>query len=443
MEHKAFVFIELNGVPVPAGRLRITSDGRYSKSDFSYGRKYLKRPDAVAIDPVQLPLQDREMVTSPDFEMFNGIRDAAPDAWGRSLIDMYMMRSEGRPAIEAEYLLASQRGTRIGALQFGATPDKPGQALDISLPDISSDLGSIEAFQEMVDMHASGQSIPDSLLDHIAPGSDLGGARPKGTVEIEGFPWLAKFEISKDRINMAAAEAGCLDLCEMAGLNVCGRQIIEINGRSTLLLKRFDRKESPEKNGLDKIHMISSLTLLGQHEMDRGTSGYADIYDSLRRVSTSPDIGEDIYKRMVMNVLVGNTDDHYRNHAFLLGDDGKYRTSPVYDITPSLQVSSTRKTFLHLGKSGSGREATLENAIAAGSSLGVSVERSIEIANDLSGMVSDNWRKVMSDRGATQKDIEMMSQSFSQAGNSYKLDDPFNDTVLKEPESVRSPDEPK
>ena len=158
MEHTAIVFIEWNGEVMPAGRIRIVEDGRYSRSEFDYGRKYLLRSEALALDPVQLPLTETQLVTSPDYALFNGIRDAAPDAWERSLIDLYMIRVAGRRASEAEYLLASQRGTRVGALQFGPTPDGPGPVLDLELPNVSSDLGSLEAFQDLVDLHTGGET---------------------------------------------------------------------------------------------------------------------------------------------------------------------------------------------------------------------------------------------------------------------------------------------
>lgn len=433
MEHKAIVFLELHGETVPVGRLVITEDGRYSRSDFDYGRKYLERPDAVAIDPIQMPLGKDHMRTHEDFTLFNGIRDAAPDAWGRKLIDLYMKRTEGRTASEAEYLLVSQRGTRIGGVQFGPTTEGPGQILDVGLPDVSSDLGTLEAFQEMVDTFKAGRHVPDNLLDHVAPGSDLGGARPKGTVTINDHPWLAKFGLEGDSITMAAAEAGCLDLCEMAGLAVCERDIIDVAGRPTLLLKRFDR-ERDVAGVLHRRHMISGLTLLGAHEMDRAASGYADLYDGMRKHGAATDAGEIIYKRMVMNVLCGNTDDHYRNHAFLLNDQGLYEPSPVYDVTPSTGFSTSRSLFMHLGKAGCGRDATLEKAVAGAASLGVSQPRAIEIANDLSQMVGKSWRRVLSDRGASAVDIETLQGSFSEAGRTVGLDhsavaDPFGAPV--------------
>ena len=426
MDYRAIVFVDQAGETIPAGRLALTEDGRYSRAEFNYGQKYLKRPDAVAIDPVQLPLTAEPKYTEEDFILFNGIRDAAPDAWGRKLIDFHMLHTKGRPAGEAEYLLASQQGTRIGALQFGPTTAGPGPVVDTGIAEVTSHLGTLDAFQDMIDRFEAEETISDRYLDFVARGSDLGGARPKGTVMIENHPWLVKFGLQNDRITMAAAEAGCLDLCEMAGLEVCERQVIDIAGRPALLLKRFDRKKGAN-GGLERRHMISGLTLLGAHERDLGIYGYADLYNGARQHCTASDYGEEIYKRMIMNVLCGNTDDHYRNHAFLMNEDGRYEPSPVYDVTPTTGLSSTRNLFFHLGKAGSGREATLEAAVAAAPSLGLSHDRARETADDLSDLVAQNWRSVLSDRGASRIDLETLENSFSEAG--------------KRVDSVNSPDQ--
>ncbi|MEY8801991.1 type II toxin-antitoxin system HipA family toxin [Leisingera sp. XS_AS12] len=424
MEHKAIVFIELNGQTVPAGMIRIIEDGRFSEATFAYGKRYLERANAIAIDPVQLPLTDDLIGAPADFSLFNGIRDAAPDAWGRSLIDKYVLRRLNRPAMEAEFLLASQSGTRAGALRFGSNPSGPGQVLPFHLPEFSPSLGDLEQFQALVDQVVRDQAheAPEPLMDFIAPGSDMGGARPKGTVMIDDFPWLVKFGKEGDRISMASAEAGCLDLCEMAGLEVCERRIETIAGRPALMLKRFDRYLD-DAGALHSKHMISSLTLLGAHELDRSASGYADIYDAFRARggSTSRKIGEEIFRRMVMNVLCGNTDDHYRNHAFLYEDGKGYVPSPVYDVTPSLQVSSSRAMFLHLGRAGSGRNATLEAAVAGAESLGLHRDQAEAIANELSEMVAANWRQVMERRGCSAEDIRMIENSFSEAGKQVAL----------------------
>jgi serine/threonine-protein kinase HipA len=414
MQVNAIVFIDIGGGAVPAGQISITEDGRYSRCEFAYGRRYLQRADAVAIDPVHLPLGTALMEAPDGFPLFNGVRDAAPDAWGRKLIDRESLRSQGRPATEAEFLLVSQSGNRIGALRFGPTPLAVGPVLPLQIDDQLTQLGDLEAFQEMVDRIEPDRPLPPRFIDFLAPGTDLGGARPKGTVTIDGFPHLVKFGLSRDRYNMAAVEAGCLDLCEMAGIPTCARQVIRVGDRDALILRRFDREEAD--GGVQRRHMISALTLLGAHESDRGLSGYADLYDGLRRHAVAGDHGEAVFRRMVMNVLCGNTDDHYRNTALLLSERGRYELSPLYDVTPTLQSLGTRNLFLHLGRAGSGREATLENAVAAGPSLGIRPDRAERIVNDLSQMVGARWREVLSARGASEQDLEMVANSFSEAG---------------------------
>ncbi|MCE6959353.1 HipA domain-containing protein [Cereibacter sphaeroides] len=420
MDVTAIVFIEREGRQVPAGRIRIVEDGRFSRSEFAYGRRYLERPDAVALDPVQLPLVPEVLVAPDDHALFNGIRDASPDAWGRRLIDRFMLRAHGRPAGEAEFLLVSQSGHRVGALRFGADPSGPGRVLDVDLEVGEICLGDLESFQGLVDALERGDPVPSRLADFVAPGSDLGGARPKGTVAIDGFPWLVKFGLDRDRYATAPVEAACLDLCEMAGLPVCERRLMTVAGRPALMLRRFDR-ETAEDGALRRRHMISSLTLLGGHESDRGMSGYADIHDGLRRYGTG-DHGEQIFRRMVMNVLCGNTDDHYRNHAFLLQDNGYYAPSPVFDVTPTLQLGSTRHLFLHLGKAGAGREATLEAAVRGGESLGLQRDQAIAIANGLSELVAANWRATMQARGVSAEDIGMIAGAFSHAGRQVEAE---------------------
>lgn len=423
MKTSAIVFMERAGETIPAGRLNIIEDGGYGRSEFGYGRRYLERRDAVPIDPVQLPLQEGVMPAPESFTLFNGIRDAAPDAWGRQLIEREALRLHGRPALEAEFLLVSQSGSRSGGLRFGPDPKGPGPITHLQIPDNLVHLGELAQFQEMVHaFHKDGAHLPAGLRDFLAPATDMGGARPKGTITIDSFPHLVKFGMPNDRFNMAAIEAGCLDLCEMADLQVSERHVIGINGLDALVVKRFDREIA--ENGICRKHMISAMTLLGAHEMDRGMSGYADILDGLRRHGTPGGHGEEIFRRMVMNVLCGNTDDHYRNTALLMSDQGRFSLSPVYDVTPTIQAVGTRHLFLHLGRSGSGREATLENALEAGPAFGLARDHACTIINELSRMVARSWRDVMQARGATDHDLAVIANSFSESGKIIKPDGP-------------------
>ncbi|MGY6634677.1 MAG: type II toxin-antitoxin system HipA family toxin [Alkalilacustris sp.] len=407
------VMVESDGQAVPAARLIVEESGRDGAAQLSYLASWLERHDAIPLDPVQLPLEPKIFRTEEDFPLFNGIRDAAPDAWGRKLIDRQMIARAGSPALEQDFLLASRSRHRPGALSFRRTTDDPGQASSYDIGDTEAGPGDLARLIALADVADAGADIPDDLTGWLGAATDMGGARPKATVVIDGFPWIAKISMPSDRIDMVAAEAGCLDLCAMAGLDVPERRIETVGDRRVLLVRRFDRVITG--GGLQRIPMISALTLLGAHEMDRGASGYADIRDGLARLGTSFGVGEILFRRMVMNVLCGNTDDHYRNQAFLYLDGG-WRMAPTYDVTPTLQVSPSRNLFLHLGAVGSGRSATLQAAIDGAASLGISVEQATAMSEDLAAIVRANWRKVMADRGSSAQDIALMEGSFSANG---------------------------
>jgi serine/threonine-protein kinase HipA len=418
-EFNAIVFVRHQGENRPVGRMKFVEDGRFSRSEFAYGKSWLEDPTAFAIDPVQLPLKSGVFKTAPDFPLFNGIRDSAPDAWGRRVIDAIFKAKHGRMANEAEYLFASQCGNRAGALMFGKDPSGPSPVIDIVLPAISHDGSSLAKLQEAADMLARGEEIDRTYAFYLAPGSEMGGARPKATLDHNGKPALVKFGTATDRIDMGRVEAGCLDLCEMVGLPVPDRDVVDIAGRPALVLARFDR--TPKDGYLpERRHMISSMTLLGAHEYDREANGYADLVDAMRIHGAKGDmenLSEQIYTRMVANVCIGNTDDHYRNHAYLISDDGRYEMSPVYDVTPSLQVSSSRSMFFALGKAGTGREARLDHAIAAGPAFGLKPERAAEIATTVAETIALNWEVVMTNRGVSDTDIEAIRGSFSECHN--------------------------
>lgn len=386
--------------PLPIGSFHAVGDA----GAFSYDPAFLANPGAFPLDPCQLPLGPGEITTPPDFPIFNAIRDAGPDAWGRRVVDAARQARGQTPAREIDYLLAPAPAARVGAMAF----DPQGAEFDTDRHGAArSDWPALQAMAERV---FAGQPIPEELLAFMPDVTAFGGARPKSAVEVDGQPMLLKLGLARDPINMAAAEAACLDLCALAGLPVGARDVVDIQGTPALLLERFDRTPAPAGGHLRR-HFISGLTLLGAHEMDRASSGYGDITDAL-----GPGQGEEIYMRMVMNVLTGNEDDHFRNHAFLLREDGRYAPSPVYDVTPTTAFSTNRRLFLHLGRAGQGREATLETAVRGAPSLGVAPARAAEIADTLSDIVACNWRRALSERGASASDITALENSFSEAG---------------------------
>lgn len=413
-DFNVIVFVRHRGEDRPIGRLRIVDDGRYSRSEFAYGKSWLEDPAAFAIDPVQLPLRSGLFKTDPDYPLFNGLRDAAPDAWGRKIIDAAAMQKRGAPAIEAEYLLASQAGSRAGALMFGLTPESPGKTIDLELPICTGSTDNLASLLDAAEMLHAGEEIPARFMTYLAPGAELGGARPKATMRYQDRTCLVKFGMSTDARNMARIEAGCLDLVELAGLKVPERWVVDVCGHDALVLERFDRDQGTG----ERRHMISSTTLMGGHELDRGAHGYSDIMKAMRMFGSRgdmPNLAEEVFRRMVVNVCIGNTDDHYRNHAFLIDDEGRYKMSPVYDVTPTSQMSPNRSTFLHLGAAGSGRDATLEAAITAGPDFGLDPARAREIATEVATVIGANWERVMTARGVSDNDIAAIRQSFSES----------------------------
>ncbi|MFG6572143.1 HipA domain-containing protein [Sulfitobacter sp. 1A13353] len=398
-------------------------NGDFPDIRFSYGRKFLKSKMAHALSP-GLPLEPEEYKNPEDFETLNLLRDMEPDHWGRSIVDYAVHLTTNRHPKMSDYLLFNETRFRPGGLFLAKTPGGEGIGYDISLADREVTFDDAVRFQTFMDAQEDFWAELPAELHHCLPAAAaLGGAQPKICIDWMDELWVLKLPNERHVINMAAAEAGCLDLCEMAGIAVPDREVRSFGPRSSVLLvKRFDRVSAP--GGRIRRHMISSLTLLERHEMDRGVSGYADIYLALRASGAPSVVGEDLYRRMLMNVLCGNTDDHYRNHAFFQKDDGSFTPTPVYDVTPTIQVSPSRRLFLHLGRAGCGRDATVENAVSAASSLDVERDRAIEIANELSLMVARSWKDAMRRHGASDVCIERMATSFSEAGNTIACNDP-------------------
>jgi serine/threonine-protein kinase HipA len=402
---QAIVFIFIDGQPVPAGMLTTSVDGRYTSSEFSYGSRYIERPDAIPVDPVALPLpppgrKDVVYRTKADFSVFNGIRDAGPDKWGRYLLDKKYPASG---LDEFDYIVSSGPD-RVGALAFGADPQSGVSAWDGSKfipagPDTFPDLAQI---QRAVD-HAGDPDDPDfqKLLDY---GPSLGGARPKGTVIWNDRFYLAKFSLKSDGWNICRGEFATMKLASACGMNVPNVDITEVLGKSVYLIERFDRVDS------DRIPFHSALTMTDSHESDYGRHSYRDIIDAISRFSPDPDRDrKELYRRMVFNIFCSNTDDHMRNHGMVYAGNWQWKLSPLYDVVPFPQNTNSWSLALHIGDQG--RSATVENVLAAAPGFGI---RNAE-ANFFIEHIRDtckNWRSHYAECGLTEQDIQKISSCF-------------------------------
>lgn len=411
-----FVYIHLAEGPVPAGRLEMVEDGRNSFATFQYGARYLRRPDRVAVDPAALPLPETDAApwtyrTAEGFDLFNGIRDAAPDGWGRYL----MHKAAGAEILgEFDYLVASG-DHRVGALAFGPDPNGgPRRMTPWADVEILGEHLDVPALLDAVERVQSDDRFDPSLRPFLEAGSSLGGARPKAATEHRGTPWIAKFSAKDDTYPVCRTEFAVMRLAKECGLDVPETELVSILGRDVYLIERFDRVVMADR--LVRRPFASALTMLEAQEMAAHRYDYRDLAEIIRRYGSAPrrDLRE-LFRRMVFNVLVGNDDDHLRNHAFLLEGPG-WRLSPLYDVVPRPRTGTRGTLVLGVGKRG--REATPENALSGAVDFGIQRQEAATMVEEMRRRVDARWRTILKESGIQDPDIQRLSNCFIEAGRS-------------------------
>jgi serine/threonine-protein kinase HipA len=410
---ECFVYLTLPGAAhaVTCGRLQLSTDRRGQKlGRFVYGRRYLARPDAVAIDPVELQFKPRVYETAAFGGIFPALRDAAPDYWGRLLIE----RHAGRGLLdELDYLLAAP-DDRAGALGFGLGPEPPAPR---------------KTFNQTLQL-AHLQELADALLESDSPGSgaeamqaaellllgtSMGGARPKAVVEDDDGLWLAKFNRRDDRWNVARVEHAMLALAASCGISAAQSKVVQVGGRDVLLVRRFDRQKTPQ--GYTRARMVSALTLLrsGESPTERERWSYVLLAEELRRVCAQPKKeGEELFRRMCFNALISNTDDHPRNHA-VLAPEREWRLSPAYDLVPSGAVSLEHRD-LALVCGDLGRWANGRNLLSQSARFLVEPEKARALVDEMHGRVRETWYAVARAHGVSEADCARIAGAFAYAG---------------------------
>jgi serine/threonine-protein kinase HipA len=397
---RSYVFVYRQGGPVPAGLLVMADDQRNASATFAYGRRYLARADRVPVDPVSLPLHDagtdRTFRTEQGFAVFGGIRDAAPDGWGQYL--MYKAMGDRLPG-EADLILASG-DHRVGALAFGPTPQRPERITPWGEGDAPGEHFTLADLAAAAERAQHVDRLDDNLRRLLTAGSSLGGARPKAATDIDGQPWIAKFQARNDSFPECRVELATMRLAHECGLAVPALDFRHVLGRDIYLIARFDRTH--HDGGKQRRPFASGLTMLAAHESEVSRYSYADLAGVLRQHGTSvrQDLHE-LFARMVFNILVTNDDDHLRNHGFL--HDGKgWRLSPLYDVVPKPQVGLERRLALGVGPHG--RDATLENALAGAAVFDLAPDAAGAIVAALRVRVAARWQLLFADAGITPGD---------------------------------------
>lgn len=401
MISEAYVTLVLPGqtTSTVVGRLRIDQKGRDIQASFVYGQRYCQNPGAIPLDPLRLPLDPGRIYEAPGLWGPLGIfRDSSPDYWGRMVIE----RENKVPELpEMEYLLRSGP-TRIGALGFQQELDEEAPSEKplgfVLLPDL------LEASRQL----EANAPVDEQLMLLLRQGTSIGGARPKATIVEDDTYWLAKFPSRHDRMDMPAIEYATLKLAEAAGINIPECRLLAVGGNQHVFLtRRFDRMHTEQ--GWYRYHYMSGLTMLGLNEFDNAKGSYPGMADWLRQLSVDfKSDDEELFRRMVFNILISNDDDHLRNHALLYSSQG-WRLSPAYDLAPHAQIGYERYQSIIVGSRG--REGTLKNAMSKAGRFGLTNDRAMTIIEGVRTVVGQ-WRERYASDGINENDIEMLQTAF-------------------------------
>ena len=310
---------------------------------FKFADSWIKKYNAISLSE-DLNNYPGIQYTQPNKDIFGCFADALPDRWGRALLlrrEQILAQEESRPVRRLssfDFLTGIDDFSRMGGLRFKEMPDGEFINTDNSLriPPFT-DLRELIAASKEIEKSEEANALPEKrwITQLVQPGSSLGGARPKANVvDTDRSIYVAKFPSLKDDYDAGLWENFCHLLAKNAGINAAETKVLEINDKyHTLLSRRFDRTDAGRR-----IHFASAMTLLGLNDGDNATTGhgYIDIVDFIISGCTDVDANlRELFRRVAFNICVGNSDDHFRNHGFLLTAKG-WTLSPAYDMNPTL-----------------------------------------------------------------------------------------------------------
>lgn len=354
------------------------------RSAFRYEREYLERNDAFALDPVSLPLKSDSFSSDQPPGIFGVFEDSLPDDWGRTLL--IRKHQIARHAQNLPNLLLALGNSGLGALSFTDHPKPHPSVADISTLHLSALVEAAEKFER-------GELHDADIALLLSAGSSPGGARPKAVVldEALNLHYLAKFPSVKDQVDVVNIEAATMNLAAKAGLVVPCTRLIQASGKFVLLVQRFDILPAGRR------HMISFQTLLKAHGYYQ--QRYQELLAVVRKYSQDPRVdAERLYRQMVFNAVVGNTDDHLKN--FWMVHDGAqgWRLSPAFDLIPDVGRKGEHVLFFDLNAYYPGRK-NLENL---GRSWGIQ-NAEVVVAQVFAAVTS--WKEAFANCGVPEKDI--------------------------------------
>lgn len=398
--------------PILLGKLYVGVIKGGETYSFEYDTDWLtKNKLRVNLDPELQPFRGRQYPTSKN--IFGLFSDASPDRWGCVLMNkrerLLAERDKRKPRKlhDSDYLLGVYDETRMGGIRFKLNQE--GTFLSDDKETAAPPWTSLRTLEEASRNYENDDmGITEKWLNQlIRSGSSLGGARPKATIiDTKGQLWIAKFPSKNDESDTGAWEKVVHDLARMCGLNVPESKLEKFSKLgSTFLVKRFDR------DGERRIHFASAMTLLGKTDGASAADGtsYLDIAGFIKAYGSNPkaDLLE-LWKRIVFNMIVTNTDDHLRNHAFIFEKNG-WILSPLYDVNPVPYGDE-----LSLLVDNEDNSISIELAINVSPRFGISQKNAGKIAKEMIDIVRDNWENLAKECGLSRGQIEYMKPAFGE-----------------------------
>lgn len=408
-----YVYADFDWLETPQliGELTYDSVRGSETYGFSYDKEWLvKYGDTFLSEDLQN--YPGIQYTRPERDIFACFSDALPDRWGRTLLnrrEQIAASEEKRPVrrlASFDYLMGIDDESRMGGFRFAETPGGKFINCEASLrvPPLASVREIMHAAHE-IETSEEKHLLPSKkwLAQLLHPGTSLGGARPKASViDEDGRLTVAKFPSRKDAYDVGLWEHFCHVMGRKAGINVAETNTISGEDYHILLSKRFDRNVTGKR-----IHFASALTLLGLNDGDNASTGYGytDIVDFIIQHGSNVEQNlEELYRRVVFYIIVGNSDDHFRNHGFLLTRKG-WELSPAYDINPTLYDNQS----LLINRTTS--ESDLNILLASAGDYMLSTEKAKTIIDEVKSAMK-SWRSEARKLGLPQRDIDMFAPRF-------------------------------
>jgi serine/threonine-protein kinase HipA len=406
-----WVYAHWQGMPDPKciGILSAHQGKGRKAFSFEYDAQWLHSGEQLLLDPDIGWYGGAQFPDGKD--NFGIFLDSMPDRWGRTLLQRkaaQAARRAGRPAPvlhDIDFLLGVFDESRMGALRFKLAPDGPFLDNDPSRPVPPwSSAASLQFAASRIESPEEGDDAEQWLLALVAPGSSLGGARPKANVlDHKGHPWIAKFPSHHDAIDKGAWEYLAFLLATEAGIDMAPCKLENTGGvYHTFFSKRFDRNKG------ERIHFASAMTMTGHNEdsLRNYTPSYLELAEFIQ--FSCPDVRDNLHRlwrRIVFNIAISNTDDHLRNHGFLLSEKG-WALSPAYDINPSID-----KNGLALNIDANDNALDIGLARSVGPWFQLTEKEMDAIIFQIKNAVA-NWRQLANKIGIPRSEQELMGGAF-------------------------------